>query len=101
MIISLFVETQKNVILNGKEKLDTKAFETTFKENFSNMIPYLNLNGEEKIRRKKETVTYKDNIDSPISQDNLFSRVVEVSNKNVSTAISILREKVNVEFIRV
>ena len=35
------------------KRLDVRAFETTFNDNFSNMIPYLNLDSEDKSPRRK------------------------------------------------
>lgn len=101
MVVSLFVETQKYVILNGHEKLDVKAFETVFRDNFSNMIPYLNLKPDERISRKKATPMIKESSGSTNEFDNLFSNVTKTTNKNIGMAISILKEKVNVEFIKI
>lgn len=99
MVVSLFIETQKSVILNGKERLDVKAFETTFKDNFSNMIPYLNLDSEDKSPRKKKDISIPDGMS--VTNENVFSNVAILANKNPSTAISILKEKVYVEFVSV
>ena len=101
MVVSLFVETQKYVILNGHEKLDVKAFETVFRDNFSNMIPYLNFKPDERISRKKATPMIKETSGSTNEFDNLFSNVTKTTNKNIGMAISILKEKVNVEFIKI
>ena len=98
MIISLFVETQKSVILNGQEKLDVKAFERVFKGNFGNMIPYLNLSPVEKSTKRTVT-TPKLETTAAITTDSLFSDVSKLANKNITTAIAMLKEKVNVEFI--
>ncbi len=101
MLVSLFVETQKNVILNGQEKLDVQSFKTTFKDSFSNMIPYLDLTPKEKVpRRSKEKVL--NNVANPVkANDNLFSSIAKLSDKNISTAINMLFEKINVEFIKI
>ncbi|MCI8421892.1 MAG: AAA family ATPase, partial [Clostridia bacterium] len=53
MLVSLFVETQRNVILSGEEELTPTAFENTFKENFATMMPYINLD-RVKVPNKKE-----------------------------------------------
>ena len=101
MIVSLFVETQKSVILNGQEKLDIKAFETVFRENFGNMIPYLNLSSNEKTPRKKNSAVLQETVSSTNTTDNLFSGIAKMADKNITTAISMLKEKVNVEFIKI
>lgn len=100
MIISLFVETQKMVILNGSERLDIKAFETCFRDNFANMIPYLALPKEETVQKKKTTP-------KPIIQDSItirediFMSISKAADKDISTAISMLKDIINVEFIKV
>ena len=99
MVVSLFVETQKSVILSEKERMDVRAFETTFKDNFSNMIPYLNLNSEDKSPRRKKDISIPNGIS--VTNENVFSNVAILANKNLSTAISILKEKVYVEFVSV
>ncbi len=101
MIVSLFVETQKNVILNGQEKLDIKAFENTFNENFSNMVPYLNLSKENIVSKKKKSIPdFKETEAESIGED-LFLNITKIANKNPSIAISMLKEKTNVEFIKI
>jgi hypothetical protein len=37
MVISLFVETQREAIISGKEELSLDLFEQVFKNNFSNI----------------------------------------------------------------
>lgn len=101
MIVSLFIETQRSVILNGQEKLDIKAFETVFKENFGNMMPYLDLNTKEKASKKKCYTTRQEVPDCINVSDNLISNITKIANKNITTAISMLKEKVNVEFIKI
>ena len=98
MIISLFVETQKSVILNGQEKLDVKAFERVFKENFGNMIPYIKLSPVEKFPKRTVQIP-KLGTTVSTATDSLFSDVLKLTNKNITTAITMLKEKVNVEFI--
>lgn len=98
MIISLFVETQKSVILNGQEKLDVKAFERVFKENFGNMIPYIELSPVEKFPKRTVQIP-KLGTTVSTATDSLFSDVLKLTNKNITTAITMLKEKVNVEFI--
>ena len=100
MIISLFVETQKNVILCGQEKLDVKAFEKTFIDNFSNMISYVDLEKEGKSVNRKKRILIESKPDLSTNIDDLFVSVMEVSNRNISVAISMLKEKVNVEFVK-
>ena len=99
MVVSLFVETQKSVILSVKERMDVRAFETTFKDNFSNMIPYLNLDSEDKSPRRKKDISIPNGV--LVTNENVFSNVAILANKNPSTAISILKEKVYVEFVSV
>ena len=101
MVVSLFVETQKSVILNGQEKLDIKAFEKVFKENFSNMIPYLDLKTEEWVHVRQETIPVKLVEKVEVEESNLFSNTCKVANKDSNRAVMILKEKINIEFIEV
>lgn len=101
MIVSLFVETQKSVILNGQEKLDTKAFEKVFKENFSNMIPYLDLKTEDWVPFRQDIVPVKVVEKVEVDEDNLFSNICKVANKDIKKAVAILKEKINIEFVEV
>lgn len=101
MVVSLFVETQKSVILNGQEKLDIKAFEKVFKENFSNMIPYLDLKTEEWVPLRQETVPVKIVEKVEVEESNLFSNTCKVANKDSNRAVMILKEKINIEFVEV
>lgn len=101
MVVSLFVETQKSVILNGQEKLDVRAFEKVFKENFSNMIPYIDLKTEEWVPPRQETVPVKIVEKVEVEESNLFSNTCKVANKDSNRAVMILKEKINIEFVEV
>lgn len=102
IIVSLFVETQKYIILNGQEKLDMKSLELVFKENFNNMFIYLDKTFEEKCPKKKEPTPLQTPIQTVLPlpmEDNLFARVLKESNKNITRAIAMLNDYTNVEFI--
>jgi nucleoside-triphosphatase THEP1 len=102
IIVSLFVETQKYMILNGQEKLDMKSLELVFKENFNNMFIYLDKTFEEKCPKKKEPTPLQVPIQTVLPlpmEDNLFARVFKESNKNITRALAMLNDYTNVEFI--
>jgi hypothetical protein len=99
MVISLFAETQKHVILSGQEKVDIMAFETTFKENFNNMVPFLNLELDDKPIRRKPSPSFQSSKSIEILIDDLFVKAVKLSNKNIKTALTMLKEEVNIEFV--
>ena len=102
IIVSLFVETQKYMILNGQEKLDMKSLELVFKENFNNMFIYLDKNFEEKHPKKKEPTPLQTPVQTVLQlpmEDNLFARVLKESNKNITRALAMLNDYTNVEFI--
>jgi hypothetical protein len=99
MIVSLFVETQRSVILNGTEKLDSRAFEVVFRTNFTNMLPYLDLGQEKTIPTKKPTSQISPPKKEPKTSDNLFVGTAKVAGKNAATMLTMLAEYVNVEFI--
>ena len=93
MVISLFVETQREAIISGKEELSVDLFEQVFKNNFSNMLPYISLD-KKTITKKKEDVIIIDDIDS--NNDNLFTSNLD---KDISTLIMKLRDYIEVEII--
>jgi hypothetical protein len=99
MLVSLFVETQRNVILSGKEELTPSAFECTFKDNFSTMVPYIGL---DKIRLpvKKETVEVKKVQPIPIDEQYLLYRTKEQVGKDFNKFICLLKDNISVEFIK-
>jgi hypothetical protein len=99
MVISLFAETQKHVILSGQEKVDIMAFEATFKENFNNMVPFLNLELDDKPIKRKLSPSYQSPENIEILIDDLFVRTVKLSNKNIKAALTMLKEEVNIEFV--
>jgi len=99
MLVSLFAETQRNVILSGKEELTPAAFEATFKDNFSTMMPYIELD-KIKIPVKKEAVEVRANSILPIDEQYLLYRVREQSGKDFNKFISLLKDNVNVEYIK-
>ena len=99
MMVSLFVETQRSVILNGSERLDTRAFESTFRANFTNMLPYLDLGQEKTLPTKKaipQITTPKNKLNA---EEDLFTRTAKTAEKNLSAMITMLAEQVNVEFV--
>lgn len=99
MIVSLFVETQRSVILNGTEKMYSKAFEMTFRASFTNMLPYLDLGQEKVLPTKKSANQIISPRKEPQATDNLFVRIAKTVEKNSATMMTMLAEYVNVEFI--
>ena len=99
MIVSLFVETQRSVILNGTEKMYSKAFEMTFRASFTNMLPYLDLGQEKVLPTKKSANQIISPRKEPQATDNLFVRIAKTVEKNSATMTTMLAEYVNVEFI--
>ena len=99
MIVSLFVETQRSVILNGTEKMYSKAFEMTFRASFTNMLPYLDLGQEKVLPTKKSVNQIISPRKEPQATDNLFVRIAKTVEKNSATMMTMLAEYVNVEFI--
>lgn len=98
MLVSLFAETQRNVILSGKEELTPAAFEATFKDNFSTMAPYIELE-KIKVPVKKEAAEVKINKTIPIDEQYLLYRIKEQSGKDFNKFISSLKDYIAVEYI--
>ena len=91
MLVGLFAETQKNVIINGEEGLSTAAFENTFNEIFSNMARYIDFD-KTKVSTKKRTTNV--NIMENVSIDNpcLFAQLAKRIGKDMGKFISQLKE---------
>lgn len=99
MLISLFVETQRNVILSGKEELTPTAFENTFKENFATMMPYIKEN-KVKVTTKKEVEKVCMSASVPSDNPQLLYHISKQSGKDLTQFINILKDNINVEYIK-
>lgn len=99
MLVSLFVETQRSVILNGSEELTPVAFETTFKDNFSTMAPYIEFD-RNKIPVKRKVKEVNESKPVPIDEQYLLYRIKEQSGRDFNKFIGLLKDSVNVEYIK-
>lgn len=100
MLVSLFVETQRNVILSCKEELTPAAFEATFRDNFSTMMPYIELD-KVKMPVKKEVVEKKVKKVIPIDEENLLYNIKKQVGKDPNKFIGLLKDNVSVEYVKV
>ncbi len=99
MLVSLFAETQRSAILSGKEELTPAEFETTFKDNFSTMAPYIELD-KIKIPVKKEVTEIIESKSVPIDEQYLLYRIREQSGKDLIRFIGLLKDYIDVEYIK-
>ena len=99
MLVSLFAETQRNAILSGKEELTPAAFETTFRDNFSTMAPYIE-SDKIKVPLKKEVAEVRESETVPLDKQYLLYRIRERARKDFNKFISLLADTVNVEYIK-
>ena len=99
MLVSLFVETQRNVILSGEEELTPTAFENTFKENFTTMMPYIKLD-KVKVTNKKEVEQVYTSVVVPSDNPQLLYHISRQSGKDITKFINILKDNINVEYIK-
>ena len=99
MLISLFVETQRNVILSGEEILTPTAFENTFKENFATMMPYIKLD-KVKVTNKKEVEQVYTRVSVSSDNPQLLYHISRQSGKDITQFINILKDNINVEYIK-
>ncbi len=99
MLVSLFAETQRSAILSGKEELTPAEFETTFKDNFSTMAPYIELD-KIKIPVKKEVTEIIESKSVPIDEQYLLYRIREQSGKDLNRFIGLLKDYIGVEYIK-
>lgn len=99
MLVSLFAETQRNAILSGKEELTPAAFEATFKDNFSTMAPYIE-SDKIKVPLKKEVAEVRETKSVPIDKQYLLYRAKEQAGKDFNKFISLLKDNISVEYIK-
>ena len=98
MLITLFVEAQREAIISGKEKLDIDTFEKVFKENFSTMAQYIDIKTvRHYMPTKKDFIRLENN--TPVNCFNVFQKTSQIANKDINKAIVLLKECVAVEFI--
>ena len=99
MLVSLFVEAQRNVILGGQEVLSLSAFESTFKENFATMSPYIEL---EKVKAspKRKVADVMPSAIVPTDNKNLLSSIQKQAAKDFTKFIGLLKDNISVEFIK-
>ena len=98
MVVSLFVESQKNALINNLNSLDIKTFQKTFDSLFSTMSIYVDFK-----ETKHKTVTYKSEIELPSNEHkelkDIFSIVSKVAYKDLEKAVAILKENITVEYV--
>lgn len=99
MLVSLFVETQRNVILSGKEELTPATFEATFKDNFSTMAPHIELE-KIKVPVKKEVAEVRETKTVPFEEQYLLYRIREQAGKDFNKFIGLLKDNIAVEYIK-
>ena len=99
MLVSIFIETQRNVILSGGETITPSAFEATFRENFATMVPYIELD-KIKVSAKKQIAKAGSSVTVPFNQQYLLYRIREQSGKDLAKFIDSLTDNIQVEFIQ-
>ena len=98
MLVSLFVEAQRDAIISGKEKLDIEIFENVFKRNFSTMAQYIDIKTiKHYMPRKKDSLGLENS--SQVECSNIFQKASQIANKDINKAIMLLKEYIAVEFI--
>ena len=99
IIVSLFVETQRNAILNDEDCVSSQSFTTTFKLYFANLLPFINQSEFVKQRckhNKGNDEIIKKQFDS---NDDLFKEVSLLAKKDLNIAIDYLQKYISVEFV--
>ena len=98
MLVSLFVEAQRQAILNGQEKLDMGIFEEVFKSNFSNMLSFIDV---QVLRRSNVLKEDSVSLVTPVPNNGpqIFKKVSQIAYKDTEKAIQLLKDWVAVEFI--
>lgn len=98
MLVSLYVETQKNAIISGAKCLTVADFENTFGEVFSNMARYIDFD-KTKVPTKKRTASVKNTESVSFDMPNLFAYTAERADKDIDRFISLLKEHTGVEYL--
>ena len=98
MIVSLFVESQKNAIISGKEIISYEVIKDTFDNNFSTMSSYIDKVETKLSNVKKDKIVLEDT--KVVSSDNdIFDRVNKITNKDLGRSIEILKEKISIDYL--
>ncbi len=102
MLVSLFVETQKNIIISGEQKLTIEALNRTYKTHFTTMANYIGAKvPKSKTRQSPSNKEVKVTLlpDKGIVQNSLFRDIAKQAKKDVGKAISLLSTNISVEFL--
>ena len=98
LIISLFVETQRCIILEGKESISVEAFRKTFADELMNVDLYLaNTKAVTPIVKKEADKSSLSEISK--NKEKAFENARSFAGKDVSKAINYLIEKIEIEII--
>ena len=98
LIISLFVETQRCIILEGKESISVEAFRKTFADELMNVDLYLaNTKAATPIVKKEADKSSLSEISK--NKEKAFENARSFAGKDVSKAINYLIEKIEIEII--
>ena len=98
LIIALFVETQRCIILEGKESISVEAFRKTFADELMNVNLYLaNTKTTTPIVKKEADKSSLSEISK--NKEKVFENARSFAGKDVSKAINYLIEKIEIEII--
>ena len=98
LIIALFVETQRCIILEGKESISVEAFRKTFADELMNVDLYLaNTKTTTPIVKKEADKSSLSEISK--NKEKVFENARSFAGKDVSKAINYLIEKIEIEII--
>ena len=95
MIVSLFVESQRNAIIYGDEVISKEIIIDTFNNYFANMKSYIK-SQRPSVNRRIET---SDRIDGSSSKTTLFKETHELFKSDIKRAIEYLGSRIAIEYI--
>lgn len=100
MVISLFVEGQKTIILQNKRFINEEVIEYVFSNLFSNMVPYIDTKNNV-IKRKGISEVKIENQNTNNHSDHLFELAKKASDNNVEKMIEYLFGKIEIGYVKV
>lgn len=96
MIVSLFVESQRNAIIYGEEVISKEIIIDTFNNYFANMKSYINPQRASTSKR----IETSDRIDGPSLKTTLFQEAHKLFKGDMNRMIEYLNSRISVEYIK-
>ena len=99
VVVALFIETQKEAILFGKEIITVELIRKVFKSRFSNMLPFVSDNKPYPLLKRDISIVIKPS--TLDYRDTIFKDLSLVGDRSVETFVNNLQKVVTVEMVEI